>query len=131
MLKGTTPIKGIDDYIAAQPESIRETLEKLRATILKAAPKSEEVISYGMPDFKQHSVLVYFAAYKHHIGFYPTTSGISVFKNEIPAYKNSKGAVQFPIDHPLPYSLIGKIVKFRLKEDKERAKMKAILKNKK
>ena len=131
MLTRSTPVKDIDDYIAAQPESIRATLEKLRQTISKPAPKSKEVISYGMPAFRLHSVLVYFAAYKKHIGFYPTSSGINVFKKEIARYKNSKGAVQFPIDQPLPFSLISKIVKFRLKEDNGRVKQKVVLKKKK
>jgi uncharacterized protein YdhG (YjbR/CyaY superfamily) len=116
----------IDEYIAAFPKDVQKTLQQLRVTIQKAAPKAEEVISYQMPAFKQNGVLVYFAAYKNHIGFYPTASGIRVFKDEISEYKNSKGAVQFPIDKPLPRALISKIVKFRAKEDmeKEQAKKK-------
>ncbi|MBI3125914.1 MAG: DUF1801 domain-containing protein [Ignavibacteriales bacterium] len=92
-------------------------LESLRQTIRKAAPKAEEVVSYQMPAFKQNSVLVYFAAFKNHIGFYPTSSGIAAFKEEISKYKNSKGAVQFPLDKKLPLGLVTKIVKFRVKED--------------
>ncbi len=116
----------IDEYIAAFPKDVQKTLQQLRITIQKAAPKAEEVISYQMPAFKQNGVLVYFAAYKNHIGFYPTASGIRVFKDEISGYKNSKGAVQFPIDKPLPIQLISKMVKFRVKEnlEKEQAKKK-------
>jgi uncharacterized protein YdhG (YjbR/CyaY superfamily) len=121
----TTKARNIDEYITAFPEDIRELLEQMRMTIQKAAPKTVEVISYGMPAFKQHSVLVYFAAYKGHIGFYPTGSGIEAFKKEIAAYKSSKGAVQFPLDKPLPVRLIRQMVKFRVKDDEERAKEKA------
>lgn len=110
----------IDEYIAAFPKDVQKTLQQLRITIQKAAPKAEEVISYQMPAFKQKGVLVYFAAYKNHIGFYPTSSGIRVFKDEISGYKNSKGAVQFPIDKPLPIQLISKMVKFRVKENLEK-----------
>jgi uncharacterized protein YdhG (YjbR/CyaY superfamily) len=121
----TTKARNIDEYITAFPEDIRELLEQMRMTIQKAAPKTVEVISYGMPAFKQHSVLVYFAAYKGHIGFYPTGSGIEAFKKELSAYKSSKGAVQFPLDKPLPVRLITQMVKFRVKDDEERAKEKA------
>jgi uncharacterized protein YdhG (YjbR/CyaY superfamily) len=116
--------KNIDEYIAVFPKNVQEILQQLRATIHKAAPKAEEMISYNMPAFKLNGMLVYFAAYKNHIGFYPTASGIRVFKNEISEYKNSKGAVQFPIDKPLPIVLISKMVKFRVKEnlEKEQAK---------
>lgn len=107
----------IDEYICLFPKDVQASLETLRQTIRKAAPKAEEVIGYQMPAFKQNSVLVYFAAFKNHIGFYPTSSGIEAFKKEISKYKNSKGAVQFPIDKKLPLGLITKIVKFRVKED--------------
>jgi uncharacterized protein YdhG (YjbR/CyaY superfamily) len=116
--------KDIDNYIASFPEDIQMVLDKMRAIIKKAAPKSVEVISYGMPAFKVNGVLVYFAAWKTHIGFYPTSSGISAFKKEFVTYKSSKGAVQFPIDKPLPAVLITKIVKFRIKEDMLKAKTK-------
>jgi len=109
----------IDKYISSFPATIQEVLELLRETIRKAAPEAIEVISYSMPAFKQNSVLVYFAAYTNHIGFYPTASGIEMFKEEFSAYKWSKGAVQFPIDKPLPLDLITRIVKFRVKEDTE------------
>lgn len=107
----------IDEYIAGFPDDIQKLLQKIRAIICKAAPHAEEVISYGMPAYKQHKVLVYFAACKNHIGFYPTGSGIEAFKDELTAYKFSKGAIQFPFDKPLPSALITKIVKFRIAAD--------------
>ena len=110
----------IDEYILGFPKDVQKILQQLRVTIIKAAPEAAEVISYQMPAFKYKGILVYFAAYKNHIGFYPTASGIRVFKNEISGYKNSKGAVQFPIDKPLPLSLISKMVKFRVKENLEK-----------
>jgi uncharacterized protein YdhG (YjbR/CyaY superfamily) len=112
----------IDEYISFHPESVRIQLEKLRQTICKAAPKAEEVISYQMPAFKLNGMLVYFAAYKNHIGFYPTGSGIAAFKKELAPYETSKGTVRFPIDQPLPLGLIGKIVKFRAKQNLEKKK---------
>jgi uncharacterized protein YdhG (YjbR/CyaY superfamily) len=113
-----------DEYIKSFPGETQKILEQMRSTIRKAAPKAEEVISYAMPAFKQNSVLVYFAAYKTHIGFYPTPSGIEAFKDELSKYKSSKGAVQFPIDKPLPLALITKIVKFRAAKDMENIKHK-------
>ncbi|MFM7430739.1 MAG: iron chaperone [Flammeovirgaceae bacterium] len=112
--------RDIDEYILFHPESVRMQLETLRQTIRKAAPKAEEVISYQMPAFKFHGMLVYFAAYKTHIGFYPTGSGIAAFKKELAKYETSKGTVRFPIDKPLPLGLIGKMVKFRVKENFEK-----------
>jgi uncharacterized protein YdhG (YjbR/CyaY superfamily) len=114
--------KDIDAYIAAQPEDIQPVLQQMRDIIRKAAPKAQEVISYAMPAYKQHGVLVYFAGYKQHIGFYPTGSGIRAFTEEIKDYKSSKGAVQFPLDKPLPKALITKMVKFRVLEDAEKSK---------
>ncbi len=116
--------KNVDEYIALQPVEIRGTLEKLRETIKKAAPKAEEVISYKMPAYKFHGVLVYFGAYQNHIGFYPTGSGISAFKKELSVYEGSKGTVRFPIDKPLPLTLIKKIVRFRLKENEHKQLLK-------
>jgi len=113
-----------DEYIKSFPGETQKILEQMRSTIRKAAPKAEEVISYAMPAFKQNSVLVYFAAYKNHIGFYPTPFGIEAFKDELSKYKSSKGAVQFPIDKPLPLALITKIVKFRAAKDMENIKHK-------
>ena len=112
-------IKSIDDYINQFPDEIKLKLETIRAAIKKAAPKAEQVISYQMPAFKLNEVLVYFAACKNHIGFYPTAKPIVVFKKEIENYKTSKGAIQFPLDKKLPINLISKITKFRVKEDLE------------
>ncbi|EMM77613.1 PF08818 domain protein [Leptospira santarosai str. 2000030832] len=109
--------KDIDDYISRFPEDVRKILEELRSAIRKAAPKAEEKISYQIPTFVFGGNLVYFAAYKKHIGFYPTSSGISAFRKELIEYKTSKGAVQFPIDRPLPLKLIAKIVAYRVKEN--------------
>jgi uncharacterized protein YdhG (YjbR/CyaY superfamily) len=114
--------KDIDEYIKKSPKDIKAILIKIRKTIKKAAPKATEKISYGMPAFVLNGNLVYFAAFKNHIGFYPTSSPIVVFKKELEPYKTSKGAIQFPIDKPIPYSLITKIVKYRVKESLERAK---------
>lgn len=110
----------IDEYIAAQPLAHREKLELLREAIRKAAPSAQEVISYRMPAFKQHGVLVYFALFKEHIGFFPTGSGVAAFQKELSAYKTSKGTIQFPLDEPLPLSLVAKITRFRAKEDGEK-----------
>jgi len=121
----------IDGYIQAQPPHVQPLLEQMRDIIRKAAPKAEEVISYGMPAFKGFRVLVYFAAAKEHMGFYPTGSGIEAFKDEFGNYKWSKGAVQFPLTEPLPVKLISKMVKFRLAEDKELEAEKAAAKKKK
>ena len=116
--------KSIDDYISAFPEEMQVKLEKIRQTIKEAAPGSEEVISYRMPAFKLIKVLVYFAAFKDHIGFFPTAGPIEVFKDKLTAYKTSKGTIQFPLDKPLPLKLIKEIVKFRIKENMEREKLK-------
>ena len=116
--------KTIDDYIAEQPVEFRERLEILRMTILKAAPKAEEVISYKMPAFKLNGMLVYFAAFKNHIGFYATPTGHHEFKKELSVYKTGKGSVQFPLDKPLPLKLITKIIKFRAKENLKKVKAK-------
>lgn len=118
----------IDRYIADFPPPTQDLLEQLRSTILKAAPGAEEVIGYKMPAYRLHGVLVYFAGYKAHIGFYPTGSGIEAFKKELSVYKGAKGSVQFPLDQPLPVSLITKIVKLRVKENLEKAKAKELKK---
>lgn len=107
----------IDDYIADFPEDIQLILEELRETIKQVAPSAEETISYQMPTFKLHKNLVHFAAYKKHIGFYPTPSAIEAFSEDLKAYTTSKGAVQFPIDEPIPLDLVRKIVEFRVKEN--------------
>lgn len=114
----------IDEYIATFPKDIQGILEKLRATIRKAAPDAEETINYQMPTFTLKGNLVHFAAFKKHIGFYPTPSGIEKFKKELSVYQGAKGSVQFPLDKPIPYGLVSKIVKFRVKENLERAEVK-------
>ena len=121
-MQATTPkFKTVDEYFAALPPSTQKILQALRAAIRKAAPRAEEVISYNMPAFKLQGMLVWYAAYKNHIGFYPKPSGLKAFSKEIAAYKSSKGAVQFPIDEPLPLGLVSKIVKLRIKENAEAA----------
>jgi uncharacterized protein YdhG (YjbR/CyaY superfamily) len=114
--------KNIDEYIAGFPEDIQQILEELRATIKKAAPGAEETISYGIPAFKLNGMLVWFAAFKNHIGFYPTPTGIEAFKKELSVYNEGKGSVQFPIDKPLPLNLVTKMVKYRAKKNLEKAK---------
>jgi uncharacterized protein YdhG (YjbR/CyaY superfamily) len=111
----------IDEYIAGFPPDVQEILQKIRAIIRKAAPGAEETIKYQMPTFVLHGNLVHFAAFKNHIGFYPVPTGIEAFKRELSAYEGGKGSVQFPLDQPIPYGLIGKIVKFRVKENLAKA----------
>jgi len=107
----------IDEYIAAFPRNVRDVLEELRRIIRESAPKSEETISYGIPTFDLNGKhLVHFAAYKNHIGFYPTSSGITRFKKDLSRYELSRGTVRFPIDEPIPFDVIRKIVKYRVKE---------------
>lgn len=106
----------IDEYIGIFPENIQVLLKQVRKTIRKSAPRAEESISYQMPAFKLNGYLVFFAGYKNHIGFYPTPSAITAFKKELSSFKQAKGSVQFPTDRPLPLALIGKIVRFRVKE---------------
>jgi len=113
--------KSIDEYIAGFPPDIRALLEKMRTTIREAAPGAEETISYRIPTFTLKGNLVHFAAFKKHIGFYPTSTGIEKFKNELSVYRGAKGSVQFPFDKPIPYELISEIVKFRVRENLERA----------
>ena len=107
----------IDHYISTFPSEVQERLELIRSTIKAAAPDAEEVISYKMPAYKLKGILVYFAGYKNHIGFYPGANGISHFQKEIDHYKNAKGSVQFPHTSPLPLDLVRKIVKFRRDEN--------------
>lgn len=110
--------KDIDSYIASvENPHVRKLLQQMREVVNKAAPKAEECISYGMPAVRQNRVLVYFAAAKKHIGFYPTGTGIEAFKDQLSDYQWSKGAIQFPFDKPLPIGLITKIVKFKVKLD--------------
>jgi uncharacterized protein YdhG (YjbR/CyaY superfamily) len=123
-VKKTEIPRNIDEYIAGCPEHVRGKLMELLAAVRKAAPGVEEKISYMMPAFDLNGILVYFAAQKRHIGFYPTSSGVTAFKEEIGNYKSSKGAIQFPIGQPLPLDLIARIVKFRVRENAERLKSK-------
>jgi uncharacterized protein YdhG (YjbR/CyaY superfamily) len=114
----------IDEYIAGFPKEVQDILEKLRGTIKKAAPEAKETINYAIPTFTLEGNLVHFAAFKTHIGFYPAPSGVAAFKKELSVYEGAKGSVQFPMDKPLPLSLVTKIVKFRVKENIEKAKQK-------
>ena len=121
----------IADYIAIQPQNVRADLKKISQLVKKAAPKSEEVISYSMPAFKFHGILVYFAAYKNHIGFYPMPKTILAFKSKLTKFKTSLGTVQFPIGKPLPVKLILEMVKFRANENLEKKLIKESVNKKK
>jgi len=112
--------KSIDEYILQYPQEIQEILKTLRKVIKESAPNADEKISYRMPTFVLNGNLVHFAAYKNHIGFYPTSSGINTFQHELSGYKTSKGAVQFPIGKPIPYEIISQIVKFRAAENQSK-----------
>ena len=112
--------KDISAYIRNYPKSVQKSLKALRVAIKKVAPKAQETISYGIPTFKLNGNLVHFGAYERHIGFYPGSSGIRTFQKELSKYKTSKGTVQFPVDKPLPFPLIKKIVTFRIKENLKR-----------
>lgn len=109
--------QSVDEYLSALSQPARDAAASLRQAIRQAAPQAEETISYNMPAFKWNGILVWYAAFKKHIGFYPRPSAIAAFKVELARYKTSKGAIQFPIDEPIPTSLIKKIVKFRIKEN--------------
>jgi uncharacterized protein YdhG (YjbR/CyaY superfamily) len=114
--------KSIDEYISWFPINVQQKLEEMRALIHETAPKANEKISYQMPAFDQNGILVYFATFSKHIGFYPTSSGITAFESELGGYKHSKGAIQFPLDKPLPADLIRRIVQFRLEENSKNKK---------
>jgi uncharacterized protein YdhG (YjbR/CyaY superfamily) len=109
----------IDEYIATFPEDVRAILNELRQTIKETAPEAEETISYQMPTFTLNGNLVHFAAFKNHIGFYPTPTGVEAFKEDLSRYKGAKGSVQFPIDQPLPLPLIRRIVEYRVQENQK------------
>jgi uncharacterized protein YdhG (YjbR/CyaY superfamily) len=121
MEENKTTFESIDEYILQFPTEIQEILKMFRKVIKESAPDAEEKISYQMPTFVLHGNLVHFAAHKNHIGFYPTPSGIDAFKHELSEYKGAKGSVQFPIEKPMPYELISKIVKFRVAENIKKA----------
>jgi len=119
---GSTKFMTIDEYHKIFSEDVRTILQRLRKIIKQAAPQAVEVISYNMPAFKLNKVLVYYAVHKTHIGLYPTPSPIMFFKDELVKFNTSKGAIQFPINKPLPTTLIKKIVRYRVAEDKEKTK---------
>ena len=112
--------KTIDEYIALFPKDVQEVLEKLRRVIRESAPQAEEAINYGIPTFKLKGNLVHFAAYKKHIGFYPASSGIKAFEKELSPYQLSKGTVQFPMDKPIPFDVVKKIVAYRVRENSDK-----------
>ena len=124
MVASPRQFKTMDEYINTFPEDVRTILNELRQTIREAAPEAEETINYQMPTFKLNGNLVHFAAFQNHIGFYPTPTGIEAFKKELSGYKGAKGSVQFPIDQPLPLSLIRRIVEYRVKENLARKQKK-------
>lgn len=115
------PPANIDDYISRFPADVQAVLEKVRETVRQCAPDATEVISYQMPAFKQHGILVYFAAWKKHIGLYPPISGDKTLEKAVARYAGPKGNLQFPLDEPIPYGLIERIVKLRVKQDSEKA----------
>ena len=113
--------ESVDEYIAEFPADVQQILTKIRSTIRKSAPKAGEKIAYGIPTFSLNGNLVHFAAFKNHIGFYPDSSGIEAFARELSPYQSAKGSVQFPLGQPIPYDLIGRIVRFRVQENQEKA----------
>lgn len=120
MAKSQKP-KDIDSYISQFPSDVQAILEKVRATIRRSAPEAKETISYMMPAFRQHGILVYFAAWEKHIGMYPPISGNKTLEKAIARYAGPKGNLQFPLDEPIPYDLIERIIKLRVKQDSVKA----------
>ena len=116
MSKATT----IDEFISSYPKDVQDILQELRQTIAKAAPEAKEKISYGIPTFTLHGNLVHFSAYESHIGFYPGAGAIVDFKKDLKPYETSKGTVRFPIDQPIPFPLIRKIVLYRVKQNTQK-----------
>ena len=114
----------VDQYIAAFPADVKKRMQQLRKTIKAGAPNADELISYQMPGYKYFGMLVYFAAYKNHIGFYPGAGGLLEFYKELSSFKSAKGSVQFPHDRPIPFDIISKIVKFRVKQNEEKISLK-------
>lgn len=112
--------KTVEEYISSFTPEIKVILENIRSIIKDCIPEAKEKISYQMPTFEYYGNLVHFAAFKNHIGFYPTPNGVTIFEEELKQYKQGKGSVQFPLDQPIPYDLIKKIVEFRVKENEER-----------
>ena len=126
---GRLAVRSIDEYIARFPLDVRKALERLRTTIRSAAPEAKETIKYGMPTFTLDGNLVYFAAYKAHIGFYPGASAIRKFKHALRAYDCAKGTVRFPMGTSIPVGSVTRMTKFRVKENRERAQARAKKKN--
>ena len=124
MKPNQAPAKTIDAYIANFPKDVQQILQKMRATIKKAAPDAKETIKYGIPTFTLNGNLVHFGGYKEHIGFYPAPAGIAEFKNDLAPYVAGKGTIKFPLDQPIPFALITRIVKFRVKKNLEKAEAK-------
>jgi len=122
--KKSSPAQTVDDYLAALPEEARATLEKLRKVVKAAAPKATEVISYQIPMYKHHGMLVGFAAFKDHCSFFPGANPIATHKDELKAYETSKGTIRFPIGKPLPAALVKKLVKTRVAENEKRLREK-------
>ncbi len=120
--------KTVDAYIASFPKGVQKMLKELRMTIKKTAPQAEEKIAYGMPAYHWNGVLVYFGGFKDHVSFFPGASGVAAFKKDLTKYSWSKGTIQFPFDRPLPLPLVRKIVRFRLKENMAKAKVKSVKK---
>ena len=118
----------IDEYIADYPKDVQKILNKIRATIKKAAPQAQEAISYQIPAFKQNGNLIHFAAYDSHIGVYPAPRGVDKFKKDVARYGSGKATLKFPLDEPVPYDLITRIVEFRVKQNSEKPKSKAAAK---
>jgi len=125
-MEATSKFKTVDQYFSAFPTSTKGLLNKMRETIKGVTPEAEELISYNMPAFRWNGMLVWYAAYKEHIGFYPTPSAIKTFAADLRRYKTSKGAIQFPINESIPTSLVKKIVKFRMKQNLEKARAKEL-----
>ncbi len=119
-----TKFQTVEEYIATFPAKTKKCLKDIRTTIKKVAPQAEEVISYNMPAFKLHGMLIWYAGYKEHIGLYPKTTVIQAFKKDLAVYKQSKGTIQFPLDQSLPLDLIARIVKYRIRENLEAEKIK-------
>lgn len=132
MKANATKFKTVDEYLSVFPPATRKILQEVRKAISDAAPDAEEVISYNMPAYRKDGILVYFAGYERHIGFYPTASGIEHFEKDLSSFKHARGSVQFPVNEPVPVELIRKIVGFRVKENlQKRAVSKGVNVNRK
>jgi uncharacterized protein YdhG (YjbR/CyaY superfamily) len=123
-MKAAKDTLSVDTYFRGHPKAVQKRLKEIRSIVMSLAPDATEKISYRMPAFFLNGALVWFAAFKNHIGFYPGASGVAVFQDEIRSYKSAKGSIQFPHDQPLPTALIKRIVKYRVKENREKRKKK-------